>query len=157
MNSSLPTLQVEEKINHLVDYLIKRRHSDGTIRTEIHMSELAKHFNLGNESIFNLLKSYYTYIKGTMYPRGHGFKPTVVLFLREYRYQNSLTTKRHNERNNIDTSDNFLIVSDIKTGKLLVKEKNKCKANHQILSSCKTVEHATKRWQELMKEKLQLI
>ena len=92
-----------------------------------------------------------------MYPRGHGFKPTVVLFLREYRYQNSLTTKRHNERNNIDTSDNFLIVSDIKTGKLLVKEKNKCKANHQILSSCKTVEHATKRWQELMKEKLQLI
>jgi hypothetical protein len=146
--------QVERKIHNLTEFLLKRRQSDGTINSEISISALAEYFNLGKEATLKMLRSYYTYSKGKMFPRGRGFKPTEAIFLREYRYQNSLTSKRDRERNGVESIGNYLIVSNSKNGEILVKERSECKSHHLILAICRTPQSATKRWKELMDEKV---
>ena len=146
------TIQVEEKIHSLIEFLLKRRQPDGTIRTEIGMNCLPEHFALGKETLITVMKTYYEYSKGIMFPKGRGFKPTEAIFLREYRYQNSLHKKKYDG----ESVGNYLVVLNNKNQNIEVKEKKDIKPHHLVLSTCRTPEKATTRWQELMKEKLEL-
>lgn len=140
--------EVGGKIHNLVEYLTARRHVDGTINTETPISAIAQEFNLGKETILKILKTYYTYTSGILYPRSRCFRPTDALFLREYRYQNSLTTKKHKPN-----KGNILIVLNTKTKTIEVKERRDYKpAMHNILATCSSPAHATKRYLELQKE-----
>jgi hypothetical protein len=151
--NNLITAAVEQKISDLIDHLNSRRSDDGVIRSEVPMSKIAAQFGLGYESIRKVLFTYYSHVKGALYPKARGFRLTKDIALREYRYQNRKTYERSERAAQVKTEGQYLVVSKMGSGEYFVKTQGESLKNYVVISRCKSSTEAQQRWMDLMRER----
>lgn len=95
-----------------------------------------------------MLKVYYNIVNGKLIPKVKGIRINEQKLLLEYRYQNTLLSRKRYTKENYQ----YAVVKNTKTNKLQVVEKDEICAHHIIVGRSITLPGAQKRWMELIKE-----